>query len=49
LARVRVPPGIYQLRVRHLGKHGGVLDEKTLPPVEIEAGTLKILSHRTVL
>ncbi|HIA14409.1 MAG TPA: hypothetical protein EYO65_04325 [Nitrospirales bacterium] len=49
LARVRVPPGIYELHVRHVGRNGRVLDEKTLPSVEILAGKLKILSHRTVL
>lgn len=49
LARVRVPPGTYELHVRHVGRNGRVLDEQTLPSVEIVAGELKILSHRTVL
>ena len=49
LARIRVPPGTYELQVRHVGWNGGVLEETTFPPVEIVAGKLKILSHRTVL
>ncbi len=49
LARVRVPPGTYELHVRHVGRNGRVLDEKMLPSVEIVAGELKILSHRTVM
>ncbi len=49
LARIRIPPGHYQVRLRHVGPNGGVLDENTLAPIELVAGDLKILSHRTLL
>ena len=47
IARILVPPGAHDVQITCYGNGGQVLDRFTYEGVEVGAGQVKVLSHRT--
>lgn len=48
IARIAVPSGTYDLRVKYVGKNGAVIDQKIFPKIVIKAGGKRFVSSRIV-